>query len=128
MATGRERVDAQYVPEISGQRGLFILQRNPGGIGNAVDCIEICNYPSGVDQPSHTNGCQDLRARRPQALCVITYNGFGKCDERGGKWHPTVLVSTTQHQAQINRLVIKLTARTEQLRMTGRSIQTLVKG
>lgn len=54
-------------------------------------------------------------------------NRFRELDQRFSMWDTATFGSVAQNDTQVDDFVMKLAARTEQLRMAGRSVEALIK-
>lgn len=127
MPPGRERVDPQRLSEILGQRGFLVFQWHTRRVRDPVDRIEVRGNSRRIDKAGLAYSLNHRLARGGQLIGIGAKDRFGECHQHIGMWHAAVIPCLTQNNAQIDDLLMILAARTEQLRMAGRSIEALVE-
>lgn len=127
MTSDRKLVDPQCLPEILGQRGLLILQRYARRVRHSVDRIEVRRDGRSIDKAGLSHCLNHRLARSGQSIGIGAEDRFGERDQHTGVRHAAVVPGLAQNNAQIDDLLMILAARTEQLRMAGRSIEALVE-
>ena len=122
-------IDAEFGPQRLSFRCGLCVERRSCGVCNAVDGVEETCHAGSIDKCGLSHLTHDIAASPRKPLVVGPEQRLGKFDQQ--RTIDDACVSdrnATRDGLEIEGIAGMLAARTEQLRMPGRSISTLIKG
>jgi hypothetical protein len=118
-------VDSKRRPKIGGHVGLCFFDLNPSGICNAINGVEGCRNRRSVNQSGISHFGANFGSNSRQPRVVTAKHRIRERDEQGAVANIPIPAAVRKYR-QVVILTGCFAALTEQDRMGGRSIKTLV--
>lgn len=123
-----EPINSDLVAQFFGRSRRLFIERRASRVSDAIDRVEKTGDTCGVYEHGFTHRVYDRGARPSETLIVVSENSLSEFNQQCAVRNPSVarMDSTGDgHEIECNPRM--LAARTEQLRMAGGSIGTLIQ-